>query len=295
MNEEARPMLFDGRAFAKKALDSWAYILLAFVLFLSVVIGYSKINFNPQIAINLGVEYVLLLAFCAIARYCLDEIAKKNGALSDKYIAALKRSEEIRAKVKTIKNADLDAFCDHYREDELISARKQILSEALLDEEDYELFVAKKQYPRSASFLQRATLRRARRLKPVRLNRFTMGRPINAKSDRPSFSTPRQELRAKTIPDFLATVVTVLFPVSITFSLILNPTLATLIASLMKTFTVIFSASKGYQARMRNMTETVPAFVTQQEDLLLAFEAWSAEMGRKKNISENYTKPIDNL
>ena len=58
----------------------------------------------------------------------------------------------------------------------------------------------------------------------------------------------------------------------------MEPTLATLIAALLKTFTVIMASVKGYSARIKNMTEAVPAFVGQQEDLLAAFDAW-AERG----------------
>lgn len=274
MDEQSRLLSFDGKAAAKKALDSWAYILLAFVLLLSILIGYSDVNFSPQIAFNLGVEYFLLLIFCAVGRYCLDNIAQKNGALSPIYIEAVKRSEAVRDRVKRIKGATLQQFCEDYRREELEAVRKQMLSEALLDLDDFAYFCENKKAPDGLTAKQRKALKRAKNLKPIRLNRYVLGRPLTARGERMDFTTPQQELKRRTIPDFMMTVFTVLFPVSISFSLILEPSLATLIAALLKTFTVIMASVKGYSARIKNMTEAVPAFVGQQEDLLAAFDAW---------------------
>lgn len=270
------PMLIDGKAAAKKVLDSWAYILLAFVLLLSILIGYSDVKFSPQFAVHIGIEYILLLIFCAIGRYCLDNIAQKNGANLPKYAEALARSEAVRARVKSIKGSTLQAFCDDYRREELESVRKEILTEALLDVEDFAYFLEHKKAPAGLTRRQRIALIRAKTARPIRLNRFTLGQPITAKGERMDFTTPTQALKRRTIPDFMTTVFAVLFPVSISFSLILNPTLATLIAALLKTFTVAVASFKGYSTRLKNMTEVIPAFVEQQEELMAAFDVWAA-------------------
>ena len=279
MNEESRIPSLDARAVVKRALDSWAYILLAFVFLLSILIGYSQVEFSPAIAVRVGVEYILLLVFCAVGRYCLDNIALKNGASIPAYTDALKRSEAVRERVKGIKSKLLVDFCEDFKREELESVRKQILSEALLDSEDFEEFCRTKKIPRGITRRQKLALIRAKNARPLRLNRYTLGQPVTADGERMTFTTPKQALKRRTVPDFLTTVFAVLFPVSITFSLILDPTLATLIAALLKTFTVAVSSAKGYSTRMRNMTEAVPAFVDQQEELLAAFDAWRAERG----------------
>lgn len=275
--EEKSLALFDGKTAARKLFDNWAYILLVLVLLMSILSGYTDLGFNFQTTVNIGMDYAVLLIFCYTARYSFDNIAKNKGALSEKYIAALDRLEKVRARVKQHSGEELQSFCDYYRKNELECTRRQIVEEAMLDVKDFEDYVAGKAIPKGIKLAQKRALRRAKRCKPIHLNRFMIGRPVLSLKARQSFLTPEQDLKKKSLPTILTTALTVLFPVSLSLSVILAPSLATLFEALLKTLTVLIAGTKGYSVRLRNMTETVPTYVEQQEDFLDAFETWRAE------------------
>lgn len=267
--------LFDGKAAAKKVFDNWAYILLALVLLMSILSGYTEIGFNFQATVNIGMDYAVLLIFCYTARYSFDNIAKAKGLTSEKYKSALERLEVVRDRVKKCDADKLQAYCDFYRKNELICTRRQIVEEAMLEEKDLERVLSGEAFPKDMKWAQKRALRRAKRCKPIHLNRFMIGRPIQSSTTRERFITPEQELKLKSLPTIITTAITVLFPVSMTLAVLLNPTLAMLFEALLKTLTVLIAGTRGYSLRLRNMVETVPAYVTKQEDFLDNFEKWS--------------------
>jgi len=131
--------------------------------------------------------------------------------------------------------------------------------------------------PEGVTFTQRRALKRARKTKPIRLTRFMIGAPLLERAKRKSYVTPEQELMRKSLPSYLSTAITVFFPVSLALSVIASPSLAELFEALLKALTVLLAGVKGYSLRYRNMTETVPAYVEQQEDFCDAYEKWRAE------------------
>lgn len=272
--EEKSLALFDGKSVAKKLFDNWAYILLGLVLFLSIVSGYTEMGFNLQSTLNIGMDYAVLLMFCYTARFSFDHIAKEKGNGLTVYKDALERLEIVRRRVKECDSAKLQKFCDYYRTHELECTRRQIVEEAMLEERDLEAFIESGKFPEEMKLFQKIALRKAKRCKPIHLNRFMIGRPILSIESRESFATPEQDLKRKSIPTIITTALTVIFPVSLSLSVILNPTFAMFIEAMLKTLTVLIAGTRGYSIRLRNMVETVPAYVTQQEDFLDNFAKW---------------------
>ena len=208
------------------------------------------------------------------APYALDSIAKKRGAEDKRYLDAFERVNAVRDRIKRVDGEKLQAFCDEYREAELICARKQILSEAMLSEKDFYRYIETKQIPKEIPILQKIALRRAAACKPIKLNRYMIGRPLSARSHRDSFETPEQMIRKGSAVRVLTTAITVLFPVSLSLSVIMEPNLATLVEGLLKVFTIAFAGAKAYNGRLKNMVEAIPAYATLQEDIVDRFEEW---------------------
>ena len=102
-------------------------------------------------------------------------------------------------------------------------------------------------------------------------------RPIADRTARQCFDSPEEQLLRKTLPSFLSTAITVIFPVSLSLNVIVNPSMAVLFGALLQTLTVLMAGIKGYSARYRNMTEVIPVYVQQQEDFCDAYEKWRTE------------------
>ena len=273
--DEKSLSLIDTKNLGKKVLDSWAYILLGLILFLAVLSGYTSVGLDLLAAVNIGIDYAVTLLFCYGAMYSLDAIAKKRGAEDQRYTTAAARVDAVRARLKTVDGEKLQAFCEEYRESELACTRRQILSEAMLTEEQFKDFVTSGKVPEGMPFAQKLALRRARACKPVKLNRYMIGRPLSATYKRPTFFTPEQTMKKGSASRIVSTALTVLFPVSISLSVIVEPTLATFVAGLLKVFTVTLAGAKAYNGRIKNMTEAIPAYADVQEELVDRFDAWS--------------------
>lgn len=283
--EENKISLLDVKSVGKKLLDSWAYILLGLILFLAVLSGYTDVGLNFLAAVNIGVDYAVLLLFCYGAMYSLDAIAKKRGSEDPRYTAAAEKVEDVRRRLKATDGELVQAFCEEYRATELRCTRKQILSEAMLTEEQFEAYVKGGHFPEGAPFVQKMALRRAKMCKPIKLNRYMIGRPLAATHRRLSFDTPEQTMKRGSATRILSTAFTVIFPVSISLSVIVEPTLATFIAGLLKVFTVTLAGCKAYHGRLKNMTETIPEYAIIQEDITDRFETWAAQRNPKTAIA----------
>lgn len=281
MDEEKGLTLLDVKKTGKKILDSWAYILLCLVLLLAVLSGYTDASFDLTTTINIGVDYVILLVFCIAAMVALDDIARKRGEEEERYKIAKERMEAVRQRVKKYDGRLVQEFCEDYRREELEATRSQILSEAMLSPGDFEAF-AGGEIPQNATRTQKRALKAAARCKPIALNRYMIGRPITAKQNRVRFVTPEQDLHRHSAGTILYTAVTVALPVSFTFSLILDPSLATVVSGLFKAFTIAMAGFKSYNGRLRSMLETVPAYVELQEDLMDHFDAWYQKKQKEK-------------
>lgn len=291
--DENKFTLLDAKNLGKKVLDSWAYILLGLILLLAVLSGYTNIELNLLAAVNIGVDYAVVLLFCYGAMYSLDAIAKKRGAEDPRYIAAEKKVEDVRCRLKAADGALVQRFCQEYCATELLCARQQILSEAMLSEEQFETYVKNGVFPKGAQLVQKIALRRAKACKPIKLNRYIIGRPLAVTHRRLSFDTPEQTMRRGSVSRILSTAFTVIFPVSISLSVIVQPTLATFIAGLLKVFTVALAGCKAYHGRLKNMTETIPEYAVIQEDITDRFEVWAEQRGVQAALaapSENITE-----
>lgn len=284
--DEEKISLLDAKGLGKKLLDSWAYILLGLVLLLAVLSGYTNVDLNLLAAVNIGVDYAVLLVFCYASMFSLDAIAKKRGLEDQRYADAANRVEAVRTRLKAVDGELLQAFCEEYREEELLCTRRQILSEAMLTEKQFEAFVKDGTFPEGAPLVQRLALRRARRCKPVKLNRYMIGCPLAATYTRVTFVPPEHRMRTGSVMRALTTAVTVIFPVSISLSVILNPSLATFVAGLLKVFTVALAGFKAYHARIKNMTEDAPEYASIQEDITDRFEAWVKRKNHADKLAE---------
>lgn len=284
--DEDKLTLFDTKNLGKKVLDSWAYILLGLILFLAVLSGYTSVNLDLLGAVNLGIDYAILLLFCYGAMYSLDAIAKKRGTEDERYQRAAERVDALRSRLKAVDGEKLQEFCEDYRDTELRCTRRQILTEAMLTEQDFDAFIKDGKAPDGIPLVQKMALRRARSCKPVKLNRYMIGRPLSATYKRPSFSTPEQRMKKGNTSRVVSTAITILFPVSLTLSVIMEPTLATFVAGLLKVFTVTLAGCKAYHGRFKNMTEDVPAYAEIQEELVYRFETWLAGEKTDKNVDK---------
>ncbi len=288
--DENKLVLLDAKNLGKKVLDSWAYILLGLILLLAVLSGYTNIELNFLAAVNVGVDYAVVLLFCYGAMYSLDAIAKKRGSEDPRYVQAAEKVENVRSRLKAVDGNMVQSFCEEYRAEELRCTRQQILSEAMLTQEDFEAYIRNGTAPDGSRFTQKMALRRAKACKPIRLNRYMIGRPLAATHRRMSFATPEQTMKQGSAARILSTAFTVIFPVSISLSVIVEPTLATLIAGLLKVFTVTLAGCKAYHGRFKNMTETIPEYAVIQEDITDRLEAWMTQKNTKRELSPS---PID--
>lgn len=274
MDETQGLALFDAKSFGKKLLSSWAYILLGLVIVLTVMSGYTDVSLDLMATVNIGAGYAVLLISCYAAMYSLDAIAKKRGEEDKRYIAAIEKIDAVRARIKKEDGDVVQTFCEEYRAAELACARKQILAEAMLNEEDLAAFAKSGKLPAECPLAQKLALKRARACRPIKLNRFMIGRPLTAKKQRESFETPEQSLGRDSIVRVITTAITVLFPVSISMSVIVEPNLATLVEGILKLFTIALAGAKAYNGRLKIMVEVIPQYAALQEDIADRFDAW---------------------
>lgn len=286
MNEEysASDAIKDGglsgisaRHALRKALDGWSYILLALILFLTVLSSYADMDLNIHTALNVGVDYAILLIFCYAAHFCFDNMAYKTGMEHQGYIDAVKRIDAVRARAKTYDARELDLFCEEYRAQELRSTREQILYDAMISYDQFNQYMRIGAAENAFTKKQLYALERARKTKMIRLNRYMIGKPAHSETARQSFETPEQFLKRSRAKGFILTAITVAFPVSVSISIMVDPNFSTLMIGLLKTFTVTLAGFKGYHARYKNMTQITPSYASTQEDIVDEYERWLAK------------------
>jgi len=266
-------VLFDTGKAARKVMDAWAYILLTMVFVLTALSGYAKPEMSPEFALNIGLDYVLFIIYCYAARLCLDNMALQRGAETPEYLDAITRMDKVRGAVEEADPINLQNFCERYREQELQATRSQILSNAALNEADYQSYL-KSGVPKEAPRRVIKALKRAKRLKPIRINRYMLGRAITSKPTREQIVTPQENMAKSTAPQLLTTAFFVIFTGTLGFELISDPTFATFVAGMVKTFSVALSGVNGYLTRYRNIVQYTPEYAKKQEGLMYQYAAW---------------------
>ncbi len=172
----------------------------------------------------------------------------------------------------------LEAFCRVYAERELTETRKRILEEAGLDVAAYIRYrdnALPREEWRTLPTVKRRALRRALKLKPLRLHATMLLSGGRGARRAPLLSTRPARIRRTAvalIPTILGSLVTVAVTLE---SMAMTP--AAVISGILRIFTIVWCGVRGFSAGLHAVAEDDTAVLESKTALLSAFLASGSE------------------
>ncbi len=178
--------------------------------------------------------------------------------------------------------ARLEEFCSQYVKEELDIARRQILERAGLGVEALAAWRCDKMDPsvyRNMSRAKRRALKRAARLKPIRLRAAMLLSGDRRAHRAPALSSASARVR-RTVTALLPTIVGSLITVAVTLEgVALTP--AAVISGILRIFTIVWCGVRGYTAGVCAVKEDDGAVLSCKIAYLTAFQSYMKSQNKE--------------
>ncbi len=215
----------------------------------------------------------VMILSCFIMYTSLFDAGHEKAEEQDTYRAVQATYAEVRQAARPLMRS-LEAFCRVWSERELVEARRQILDTAGLTDADFircrDHTYSREEW-RALPREKRRALRRARRLKPVRLHAAMLFSGDRGARRAPMLSTRSARMK-RTAVALIPTVIGSLVTVAVTLeSMEMSP--AALISGILRIFTIVWCGVRGFSAGVRAVAEDDTSVLESKTALLTAFLA----------------------
>jgi hypothetical protein len=260
----------------KTLLDNAGTIVSIFLLFVVGVVMTTDISVKTAAeSAAVGLEFYALM-FCSYGMYInTTGSGKKQGLLTNVYLEANNRYEELKRKIKNGGlEKKLSEFCQGYVQYELRNARTLILANVGISYETYEKHmigrdVEKLDLDEPITDVQKKAVRKANRLKPIKLTPEMIIQKDRAPNRRsPLGVNPHTKKMFTFALKAVTTGVTALLMIRMAFSVLTKPSWGMFASVLLKMLAVMLNGFMGYQFGYEHITVTTVSYMNSQSDLM---------------------------
>lgn len=250
-------------------------VIIVFLLFAVVVVMTTDIRLVTISSItDLGLEFFLLL-FASYGMYiCCADGGIKNGYETEAYKSAVKRFDELKARIEESMLSRMDEFCTHYVDEELRKARMQYLSVACIPYDVYmekyvKLGYKEVGYCDELTSSQKSAVRKANWVRRIKLTPemlLTKGETVHTRS--PLTATPKTMKNiAYSLKIAKMSIVSICMSL-IAFDIILEPSWTVFAGVCIKLTAVIVNGFDGHKEGFNNITVHTVNYVNNQSSLM---------------------------
>lgn len=243
---------------ASKLIALLSLLVAALVSFTDVGFGgFGSREFTSSLLIMLASSYVIY--------FSLEEAGEQFGEESEEYKRATSRYIKAKERVSSDSIGAMRDFCRSYADGELRFRRDSFLAERGITKEEYESGICK-----GSARSQRRAIRRARKMKPMRLSPNLLLSGEGKRSGRELENPGRTKLFASLIRLLPSTVCTV-FTVSVMLTAKEGLTATVIIESILKLSTLPIIGFRGYRAGCEYVKVTKTAWLEAKCRLIESF------------------------
>ena len=229
---------------------------------------FTEVSFTAQSTLSFSLSFFLLFSSSYIMYTSLFETGRGQGEKEEKFTALLQRRSTLFLALRERGDKDsLFDFCHRYSQRETEAAREAFLLEHLTSEE--ELAGWRRIPRRRRSAAMRRALRANARFRAVNVTpHMLLCEQPRATLRSPLSHTPEWERHRRTITFLLPLAIFTSLSVSLACQVILDPSPDTVVAYLLKLFTLLQSGLKGFRAGFFHVTVDRCSYMEEQCSLL---------------------------
>ena len=255
----------------RAVLNNSGSLITIFIILVVGVVMTTEIRFDSAADFaSLGLDFFVLL-LCSYGMYVnLAASGTKQGLLSPDYINMQSRYDTLNEKINNGQRDKLIAFCEDYVAKELKSTRTIILANVGISYETYaEKYIGKDKIDEELTKLQRAAIKKANGVKPIKLTpdmivTKTMGKPRRS----PLGLAPSTKKVLVFSGKFSTTALTSLLTIWIALDVIMNPDWNVLVMALLRILTVVLNGFSGWQFGYDNVVVDRVNYLSDKCDLM---------------------------
>lgn len=260
---------------------SWLIIVCAFSLTaLAEFVAQPKIN---RVSVWIAVLGTGVYMMCAYVLYFVEWYnGEQSGQASTEYKASLDKHlscvENIRSKIPYI-----SAFCKEYVETEYHETKKNILDLVGIKYDEYVEKYEGRKLPNDMPKYIRHAIRKADRVKPIKLTKDTLLSRVSLNSDRHrSVSPVYKKARITTVTLSKMSVCTALCA-QVGFEVLFNTEniVASIVSAIMKTMMLLVWCYNTKRKAYNYITNDVTAYLDFQSEVLEQFKVWQPKEGNQ--------------
>lgn len=240
---------------------------------------FTEVSLTAQSALSFSLSFFLLFSSSYIMYASLFETGRGQGEKEERFSSLTARRTELFAQVRERGDKDsLLAFCQDYSKKETAAAREALLLQHLTSED--ELAAWRKIPWRERSVAARRALLADARFRPVSVTpRMLLAEQPRVAARAPLSHSPDRERHRRTLAFLLPLALFTSLSVSLVCEVILAPSPDTVVAYLLKLFTLLHSGLKGFRAGFFHVTVDRSGYMEEQCELL---EEYLKEYGKKE-------------
>lgn len=258
---------------------SWLIIACAFALTaLAEFVAQPKIN---RVSVWLAVLGTAVYMSCAYVLYFVEWYnGEQSGQDSEEYTNCIKthtdRVNDIRDRIPQI-----SAFCKEYVETEFHEARKNILDLVGIQYSEYLEKYEGRKLPKDMPRYMRKAIRKADRVKPIKVNKDTLLSKTNLNSDRHRSMSPIYKKARITATTLGRMSVCTALCAQVGFEVLFNTNniLASLVSAIMKTMMLLVWCFSTKHKAYNYITKDVTEYIDFQNEVLEQFKNWQPKEG----------------
>lgn len=256
------------RESAKNLLSYLGLLVAAATVLVFSALFFTDLSFSKESSVSFSLTFFLLFSASYIMYVSLFETGKSEGERTEEYQALLKKRGELFTKFRVTGNQKtLSLFCKALGDKETKGNRARILDEHFVTEED--VLLIKQKRPAERTVREKRVLSRLARQKAVIITpRAVLAERPGVNHRAPLSLSPERSRRRRTVAFLIPLAAFTALSVSLVFEVIRDPSADAVIGYLLKLFTLLHSAVKGFRAGFYHATLDRCDYMREQCDVL---------------------------
>lgn len=229
---------------------------------------FTEVSLSAQSALSFSLSFFLLFSSSYIMYVSLFETGRGQGEKEEKFSSLTTRRAALFTALREQGSKEtLLAFCRRLSQKETAAARQALLLRHFTTEE--ELAAWRKTPRRDRTLTMRRALLADARFRPIQITpRMLLAEQPKTAVYAPLSHTPDRERHRRTLAFLLPLALFTSLSVSLVCEVILNPSPDTVVAYLLKLFTLLHSGLKGFRAGFFHVTVDRCGYMEEQCELL---------------------------
>lgn len=274
----------------KRSNSAFPSLIAALTVVITAALIFTDVTVGDIMTVSFVAEGILLMLIFWMMYLSMNENGMRAGREDSEYISKRRKYLELTDKFRGEELSSLYRFCSCYKDEELRLSREVYLagygiSYSVFEEyflpsafsvikrkasgsEEYEKIYS------SFSLRQKFALRRALRMKPIKLMPEMIMSSRGKRSRSPVPSTIERSQRKRNTLGLVYIALTTLIVVSVAIDIAVSPSAGALVYGLVKILSLVFTGVRGYSAGVLLYTEDATEFYDSMISVLSSYEAW---------------------